>query len=202
MTCIFCQIAAGELPSALVYRDTHCMAFMDVHPLGQGHVLLIPLAHVEKLEQLPTVIRQHLYQVFDTLLAAQRRAGFGVEGTHLIVNDGKATNQHIPHAHLHLVPRQRGDGLGFGMRMFMHFTGVFGRRTPCRPCAARPGDRRRARPAGVGEPGAPDQQAARRVDLAARAGERPALDPQRFKINSACAADGHARRLCRQESGT
>ncbi|AZC33224.1 HIT family protein [Pseudomonas sp. 22526] len=130
MTCIFCQIAAGELPSALVYRDTHCMAFMDVHPLGQGHVLLIPLAHVEKLEQLPTVIRQHLYQVFDTLLAAQRRAGFGVEGTHLIVNDGKATNQHIPHAHLHLVPRQRGDGLGFGMRMFMHFTGVFGRRTP------------------------------------------------------------------------
>ncbi|MCO8313926.1 HIT family protein [Pseudomonas mandelii] len=130
MTCIFCQIAADALPSALVYRDEYCTAFMDVHPLGQGHVLLIPQAHVEKLEQLPTSIRQHLYQVFDTLLAAQRRAGFGVEGTHLIVNDGKATNQHIPHAHLHLVPRRRGDALGFGMRMFMHFTGVFGRRTP------------------------------------------------------------------------
>lgn len=130
MTCIFCQIAAGALPSALVYHDEYCTAFMDVHPLGQGHVLLISKAHVEKLEQLPTVIRQHLYLVFDTLLAAQRRAGFGVEGTHLIVNDGKATNQHIPHAHLHLVPRRRGDALGFGMRMFMHFTGVFGRRTP------------------------------------------------------------------------
>lgn len=129
MTCIFCQIATGVLPSALVYRDDHCMAFMDVHPLGQGHVLLIPLAHVEKLDQLPTTVRQHLYRVFDVLLAAQRKAGWGVEGTHLIVNDGKATNQHIPHAHLHLVPRRRGDALGFGLRMFMHFTGLFGRRT-------------------------------------------------------------------------
>lgn len=129
MTCIFCQIAAGALPAAPVYRDAHCLAFMDVHPLGRGHVLLVPLQHVEKLEQLPSSVRQHLFQVFDQLLAAQRRAGFGVEGTHLIVNDGKATNQHIAHAHLHLVPRRRGDALGFGWRLFLHFSGLFGRRT-------------------------------------------------------------------------
>ena len=129
MDCIFCQIIAGNLPAALVYRDEHCIAFMDVHPLGQGHVLLIPLQHVEKLEQLHAHNRQHLYQVFDTLVAAQRRAGFGVEGTHLIVNDGKATNQHIAHAHLHLVPRKRGDALGFGWRLLLHFTGLFGMRT-------------------------------------------------------------------------
>lgn len=129
MDCIFCQIIAGSLPAAQVYRDEQCIAFMDVHPLGQGHVLLIPLQHVEKLEQLPQASRQHLYQVFDDLVAAQRRAGFGVEGTHLIVNDGKATNQHIPHAHLHLVPRKRGDALGFGWRMLLHFTGLFGMRT-------------------------------------------------------------------------
>lgn len=128
MTCIFCQIAAGTLPAAPVYRDSHCLAFMDVHPLGRGHVLLVPLLHVEKLEQLPGSVRQHLFQVFDQLLAAQRRAGFGVEGTHLIVNDGKATNQHIAHAHLHLVPRRRGDALGFGWRLFLHFSGLFGRR--------------------------------------------------------------------------
>ncbi|WP_347901896.1 HIT family protein [Pseudomonas purpurea] len=129
MNCIFCQITAGTLPAAQVYRDPHCMAFMDVHPLGQGHLLLIPLQHVEKLEQLPDTTRFHLYRVFDTLIAAQRSAGFGVEGTHLIVNDGKATNQHIPHAHLHLVPRRQGDALGFGLRMFMHLTGLFGPRT-------------------------------------------------------------------------
>ncbi|WP_259768960.1 HIT family protein, partial [Pseudomonas protegens] len=116
MNCIFCQIVAGTLPAAVVYRDEHCMAFMDVHPLGAGHVLLIPQPHVEKLDQLPGFVRQHLYQVFDGLLAAQRRAGYGVEGTHLLVNDGRATNQHIPHAHLHLIPRKRGDALGFAGR--------------------------------------------------------------------------------------
>jgi histidine triad (HIT) family protein len=130
MDCIFCKIIAGSLPAAHVYRDEQCVAFMDVHPLGAGHVLLIPLQHVEKLEQLQESTRQHLYGVFDKLVAAQRRAGFGIEGTHLIVNDGKATNQHIPHAHLHLVPRERGDALGFGWRMLLHFSGIFGFRTP------------------------------------------------------------------------
>ncbi|SIR02453.1 HIT family protein [Aquipseudomonas alcaligenes] len=129
MDCLFCRIAAGAESSARVYEDEHCFAFMDIHPLGQGHVLLIPRQHVEKLDQLPAATRRHLYQVFDELLAAQRRAGFGIEGSHLIVNDGKASNQHIPHAHLHLIPRKRGDGLGFGWRMFLHFTGLFGPRT-------------------------------------------------------------------------
>ncbi|MCU7650789.1 HIT family protein [Pseudomonas piscis] len=126
MNCIFCQIIAGALPAAVIYRDEHCMAFMDVHPLGPGHVLLIPQSHVEKLDQLPGFVRQHLYQVFDGLVPAQRRAGFGVEGTHLLVNDGRATNQHIPHAHMHLIPRRSGDGLGFAARLLLHFTGLFG----------------------------------------------------------------------------
>jgi histidine triad (HIT) family protein len=130
MDCLFCKIAVGAEDCARVYADDHCVAFMDIHPLTPGHVLLIPRQHVEKLEALDSGTRQHLYAVFERLVAAQRRAGLGVEGTHLIVNDGKATNQHIPHAHLHLVPRQRGDGFGFGMRMFMHFTGLFGPRTP------------------------------------------------------------------------
>lgn len=84
---------------------------------------------MEKLDQLPGFVRQHLYQVYDGLVAAQRRAGYGIEGTHLLVNDGRATNQHIPHAHLHLIPRRRGDALGFAGRLLLHFTGLFGRRT-------------------------------------------------------------------------
>lgn len=129
MDCLFCRIAAGSEESALVYQDEHCFAFMDIHPLGQGHVLLIPRQHVEKLDQLPATTRSHLYRVFDELLAAQRRAGFGAEGSHLLVNDGKASNQHVPHAHLHLIPRKRGDALGFAWRLLLHFTGLFGPRT-------------------------------------------------------------------------
>ena len=68
----------------------------------------------------------HIYAVYDRLLAAQRRAGLGLEGTNLLVNDGKAANQHIPHAHMHLIPRRRRDGLRFLYRLFLHITGIFG----------------------------------------------------------------------------
>lgn len=129
MTCLFCTIAAGQETAATVYEDAHCLAFMDIHPLGKGHVLLIPKQHVVQLAELPAATRQHLYGVFDRLVAAQRQAGFGIEGTHLLVNDGKASNQHIPHAHLHLIPRERGDALGFAYRLLLHFTGIFGFRT-------------------------------------------------------------------------
>jgi histidine triad (HIT) family protein len=127
-SCLFCKIVAGDEPAVVVHRDAQCMAFMDVHPLSPGHVLLIPTAHAERLDQLDAATRAHLYRVMDTLIAAQRLAGLGVEGSQLIVNDGKAANQHIPHVHLHLVPRRRGDALGFFWRVFLHFTGLFGPR--------------------------------------------------------------------------
>jgi histidine triad (HIT) family protein len=127
--CLFCKIAAGAEPAVVVHRDERCVAFMDVHPLAPGHVLLIPMTHAERLDQLDAATRQHLYRVMDALIAAQRRAGLGVEGSQLIVNDGKAANQHIPHVHLHLVPRRRGDAIGFFWRVLLHFTGLFGPRT-------------------------------------------------------------------------
>lgn len=127
--CLFCKIAAGTEPAVVVHRDAHCLAFMDVHPLAPGHVLLVPLAHAERLDQLDAATRAHLYRTMDALIAAQRAAGLGVEGSQLIVNDGRAANQHIPHVHLHLVPRRRGDALGFFWRVLLHFTGLFGPRT-------------------------------------------------------------------------
>lgn len=129
MECLFCNIIAGQMPAVQVYADDHCLAFMDIHPLGQGHLLLIPRQHVEQLQTLDDDVRAHLYQVYDRLLGAQRQAGMGVKGSHLLVNDGRAANQHVPHAHLHLIPREPGDSLGFGLRMFLHLTGLFGPRT-------------------------------------------------------------------------
>lgn len=129
MDCLFCKISAGLEPAVQVYADKHCLAFMDIHPLGRGHLLLIPRQHVEQLAELDEAQRAHLYRVYDRLLAAQRRAGLGVKGSHLLVNDGRAANQHVPHAHLHLIPREPGDSLGFGLRMFLHLTGLFGPRS-------------------------------------------------------------------------
>lgn len=126
--CLFCKIAAAAEPAIVVHRDALCLAFMDVHPLAPGHVLLIPHAHAERLDQLDIPTRRHLYRAMDALIAAQRKAGLGVHGSQLIVNDGKAANQHIPHVHLHLVPRSRGDAIGFFWRVLLHFTGLFGPR--------------------------------------------------------------------------
>ena len=126
MDCVFCRIVAGQADSAQVYADDLCVAFMDLYPLGEGHVLLIPRQHVGQLHELDDATRTHMYAVFDRVLAAQRRAGLGVEGTNLLVNDGKAANQHIPHAHMHLIPRRRRDGLRFLYRLFLHVTGIFG----------------------------------------------------------------------------
>ncbi len=103
---------------------------MDIHPLGSGHVLVIPKRHAQKLQELDEPIQTHLFAVCNRIVAAQREAGLGVDGTHFLLNDGKATNQHVPHVHFHLIPRTGQDNAGFFFRMVLHFTGLFGRRTP------------------------------------------------------------------------
>jgi len=128
--CLFCKIAAKTEPAAFVHEDALCVSFMDIHPLGAGHVLVIPKQHAQKLEELDEHVKQHLFAVCNRIVAAQRRAGLGVDGTHFLLNDGAATNQHIPHVHFHLVPRTGHDSLGFFFRILLHFTGLFGFRTP------------------------------------------------------------------------
>jgi histidine triad (HIT) family protein len=127
--CLFCKIVAKAEPAAHVHEDEHCIAFMDIHPLGKGHVLVIPRQHAQKLDELGVAHRMHLFAVCDRIVEAQRRAGFGVNGSHLLLNDGKAANQHVPHVHFHLVPRSGTDSLGFFFRILLHFTGLFGFRT-------------------------------------------------------------------------
>ncbi len=130
--CLFCKIVGKKEPAVHVHEDDVCIAFMDIHPLGKGHVLVIPRRHAQKLDELDTRSRMHLYAVCDRIVAAQRLAGFGVNGSHLLLNDGKAANQHVPHVHFHLIPRSGSDSLGFFFRMLLHFTGLFGLRTPAR----------------------------------------------------------------------
>jgi histidine triad (HIT) family protein len=127
--CLFCKIVARVEPAAHVHEDEFCISFMDIHPLGTGHVLVIPRQHAQKLEELDESVQQHLFKVCNRIVAAQRRTGFGVDGTHFFLNDGKATNQHVPHVHFHLVPRNGHDNATFFLWLILHFTGLFGRRT-------------------------------------------------------------------------
>ncbi len=108
--CVFCKIIQGELPSSIVYRDDSCTAFMDIQPVNQGHVLVIPNSHFPNLADLDADLGRHLFAAAQRIAAALRQCGIRCEGVNLFLADGEAAGQEVFHAHLHVFPRYRGDG--------------------------------------------------------------------------------------------
>jgi histidine triad (HIT) family protein len=108
VTCTFCQIAKGELPAHVVYRDESVVAFLDRAPLLPGHVLVMPTQHVETLDDLPDDLLGPLFAaVRRTSVAVQN--GLRAEGSFVATNT--RVSQSVPHLHVHVVPRNKGDGL-------------------------------------------------------------------------------------------
>ena len=124
--CVFCQILAGQQPVSRVHEDAICLAFMDIHPLGRGHVLVIPKKHRVQLTDLSPEESLHLFKIGSRILHAQRLLGWCVHGSHLLLNDGPAANQLVPHVHLHIIPRAPGDTIGTLGRLVLHLTGLMG----------------------------------------------------------------------------
>ena len=106
--CLFCRITAGELAAALVFEDGISLAFLDHRPLFAGHCLLIPKAHFETLRDLPEALAGGLFANAQMLSAAVED-GLGAEGSFVAVNN--RVSQSVPHLHIHVVPRRKGDGL-------------------------------------------------------------------------------------------
>jgi len=111
MACVFCRIVAGEIPAEVVAREPEVVAFLDTHPLADGHVLVVPRAHVALLEDLEPAAADALLRAV-VRLARPVREALGAAGTTIGVNNGEATGQTIPHVHFHIVPRWHGDGAG------------------------------------------------------------------------------------------
>lgn len=111
--CPFCKIIAGELPSSIVYQDQTCLAVMDIQPINPGHLLILPKQHREHLGELDPEISGHLLQIAQKLARALTSSGIRSEGFNLLMADGKAAGQDVPHVHLHLIPRYPGDGFEF-----------------------------------------------------------------------------------------
>ena len=108
MTCTFCQIANGELPAQIVHRDENVVAFLDRAPLLLGHVLVMPTNHVETLDDLPDdLLAPVLGAVRRTSIAVQK--ALRAEGSFVATNT--RVSQSVPHLHVHVVPRNKGDGL-------------------------------------------------------------------------------------------
>lgn len=108
MTDVICQIAAGELPAETVLRSDDIIAFLDHRPVFKGHVLVCPLPHVDQLIDLPADRIPVLFEAVQRVAAALPEA-LGCQGTFVAINN--VVSQSIPHLHVHVVPRTKGDGL-------------------------------------------------------------------------------------------
>ena len=105
---MFCQILSGEAEAHVVWESDDFLAFLDVRPVFKGHTLLVPREHVETLPDLRSGLRDGF------LAGAQRLAvavkdGLGAQGSFVAMNN--TVSQSVPHLHLHVVPRTKGDGL-------------------------------------------------------------------------------------------
>ena len=110
MACTFCAIVAGELPAVEVYGDEHVLAFLDHRPLFHGHVLLVPREHMVIMSDLPAERVEHFFRTAQRLERAVEK-GLGTDGSMILINN--VVSQSVPHLHLHVIPRNRKDGLRF-----------------------------------------------------------------------------------------
>ena len=106
--CVFCQIVAGNLPAELVLETDELVAFLDTRPVFKGHVLLVPREHVDTLPDLPARLRDPFLAAAQRIAIAVKDA-LGAQGSFVAINN--TVSQSVPHLHLHVVPRTKGDGL-------------------------------------------------------------------------------------------
>lgn len=106
--CPFCAIAAGDAAAEIVHEEAGAVAFLDARPLFRGHTLLIPREHVETLADLSEEQVGPLFVLARRLSVAVRDA-MGAEGSFVAMNN--RVSQSVPHLHVHIVPRVKGDGL-------------------------------------------------------------------------------------------
>ena len=106
--CVFCQIVAGDVPAEVVLESDDFVGFLDARPVFKGHVLLVPREHVDTLPDLPAALRDGFLASAQRLASAVKD-GLGAQGSFVAMNN--TVSQSVPHLHLHVVPRTKGDGL-------------------------------------------------------------------------------------------
>ena len=113
--CVFCAIAAGEIPCFKVYEDDFALAYLDINPFSEGHTLVIPKAHTTGLLDTPEETLAALIARVKKV-AAHLKSALGCDGFHILQNNGAAAGQTVGHIHFHIVPRRNGDPIEFANR--------------------------------------------------------------------------------------
>jgi len=106
--CVFCKIVAGQIDAYVVYEDDLTTVFLDNGPLFPGHSLVCPKVHYDTLMDVPAAKLEPLFATTQ-LIARAVEKGLAAEGSFIAVNN--RVSQSVPHLHVHVIPRRRGDGL-------------------------------------------------------------------------------------------
>lgn len=108
--CLFCKMTLGQIPVAKIYEDDVVLAFLDIGPISDGHTLIIPKQHYEKVDQCPPELLAQIASCIGKIAGAVAGA-MNSDGYNLLCNNGRAAGQVIDHLHFHIIPRSTGDGV-------------------------------------------------------------------------------------------
>ena len=111
--CIFCKIAAGEIPSATVYEDDDFRAILDLGPAAKGHTLVIPKSHSDNLLSVEPDTAAKALKVISKTANAIKEA-LGCDGINVVQNNGEAAGQTVMHLYFHIIPRYKNDSVNIG----------------------------------------------------------------------------------------
>jgi len=108
--CIFCKIVKGEIPSEKVYEDDSFIGFLDIKQTAEGKTILIPKKHFKTILDMPSSLGNEMLDAIKKISLKLIDEG-KAEGFNLLVNTYEVAGQVVPHAHIHILPRKKDDGL-------------------------------------------------------------------------------------------
>lgn len=109
MDCIFCKIVSGKIPSKFLAQSDHSISFLDAFPLAEGHVLVIPKKHHQKIQDMNQDENNDLFSLVHQMIS---KVDSLTGSTLIAIHNGKDAGQEIPHVHVHLIPRSKTDSAG------------------------------------------------------------------------------------------
>ena len=115
--CVFCKIASKQIQTNILIENDEAMAFLDAFPLSKGHTLVIPKFHYSKIQDLDENSSQSLFNLLWKITNPIEKT-MGVNSSTIAIHNGREAGQEIPHVHIHIIPRKRGDGAGPVHSMF------------------------------------------------------------------------------------
>ena len=113
--CIFCKIAAGEIPSATLYEDDDFRVILDIEPASKGHALILPKEHYANLYELPEELASKVLIVAKKVITSMTEI-VGCDGYNVLQNNGEVAGQTVFHFHMHLIPRYKDDDVTIGWK--------------------------------------------------------------------------------------